>query len=68
MPLEANPVSPEREQTDASLRVERGRADEALGDRTAEVEDIADAIIDKARSRADAVLAAGRAKMTGPLS
>jgi signal transduction histidine kinase len=54
--------SPEREQTDESLRVERDRADEALGPKLAAIEEAADAVIAKARARADEVVAAARAE------
>ncbi len=55
--------TPEREQTDESLRVEREKADVAMGQNPASVDDTADAVIEKARSRADAVLAAARSKL-----
>jgi signal transduction histidine kinase len=55
--------SPEREQTDESLRVERRKADDVLADKLSAIEDAADAVIEKARARADEVLAAGRAKV-----
>ena len=55
--------SPEREQTDESLRVERLKADDVLADKLSAIEDAADAVIEKARARADEVLAAGRAKV-----
>ena len=57
------PGSPEREQTDESLRVERRKADDFLADKLTAIEEAADAVIEKARARADEVLAAGRAKM-----
>jgi signal transduction histidine kinase len=57
------PASPEREQTDESLRVERRKADDFLADKLTAIEEAADAVIEKARARADQVLAAGRAKM-----
>ena len=54
--------SPEREQTDASLRVERDNADrEMLANRTATERD-ADAVVVHARENADAVLDAAREK------
>jgi signal transduction histidine kinase len=53
--------SPEREQTDESLRVEREKADDALGQKLAAIEETADAVIAKARARADDLLAAARA-------
>lgn len=52
----------EREQTDESLRVERDKADQALGEKLAALEETADAIIILARARADRVLAEARAK------
>jgi signal transduction histidine kinase len=57
------PPSPEREQTDESLRVERRKADDVLADKLSAIEEAADAVIEKARARADEVLAAGRAKV-----
>lgn len=54
--------TPEREQTDESLRVEREKADADLLEKQAAVEEAADAIIEKARARADRVLAAARGK------
>jgi signal transduction histidine kinase len=55
--------SPEREQTDESLRVERRKADDVLADKLSAIEEAADEVIEKARARADEVLAAGRAKV-----
>ena len=63
MPSDPKPPSPEREQTDESLRVEREKADDALGDGPSVIDETADAVISKARARADAVLAAARAKV-----
>ena len=63
--------SPEREQTDESLRVERERSDLAFADELSDVDEIADAVIDQARARADEVLAAARAitdRQTGRVS
>jgi signal transduction histidine kinase len=60
--MQEMPSQPEREQTDESLRVERENADRAVDDAGAAVDDVADAVISKARARADAVLAAARAK------
>jgi signal transduction histidine kinase len=62
MPPEKNPSTPEREQTDESLRVERAKADHSLAEELAAVDETADAVIDRARARADEVLAAARAK------
>jgi len=56
------PTSSERQQTDESLRAEREKADLALGEKFAAIDESADAIITLARARADAVLAAARAK------
>ncbi len=55
--------TPEPEQTDESLRVEREKADDTIGENPASIEDTADAVIEKARARADAVLAAARSKL-----
>jgi signal transduction histidine kinase len=55
--------SPERAQTDESLRIERERVDDALADQLSLVEETADAVISKARARADEVVAAARAKV-----
>lgn len=52
----------EREQTDASLRLEREKADAEIGEKQAAIDEAADAIIEKARARADQVLAAARTK------
>jgi signal transduction histidine kinase len=60
--MPAQDKTPEREQTDESLRAERDKADADLGERQAAIEEAADAIIEKARARADRVLAAARAK------
>ena len=55
-------TSAERKQTDESLRVEREKADLALGEKLAAIDETADAVITLARARADGVLAASRAK------
>ena len=55
------PPSPEREQTDESLRSEREQVDLALGEELAAIDETADAVMNKARARADAVLAGARA-------
>lgn len=55
-------TTPEREQTDESLRVERQKADDVLAC-AATIEDAADAVIEKARARADAVVTKGRARI-----
>ena len=62
MPSDDRPPSPERRQTDESLRVEREKADLALGDDLMALDETADAVIAKARARADEVVAAARAK------
>jgi signal transduction histidine kinase len=61
--------SPERIQTDESLRVEREKVDDAIVETFSALEQLADAVIEKARGRADAILATARAKadrMSGP--
>lgn len=63
MPTEDQETSPERLQTDESLRVEREKADAALGENLAAFDEVADAVISRARMRADVVLAAARAKV-----
>jgi signal transduction histidine kinase len=60
--MPAEDKTPEREQTDESLRVEREKADADLGEKQAAIDEAADAIIEKARARADQVLAAARAR------
>jgi signal transduction histidine kinase len=60
--MPAQDKTPERDQTDESLRVERERADADVGERHAAIEEAADAIIERARARADQVLAAARAR------
>lgn len=61
MTTEEKQPSPEREQTDESLRVERESTDAALGDEVTAVDETADAVVAQARARADEVLAAARA-------
>ena len=60
--MPAEDKTAEREQTDESLRVEREKADADLGEKQAAIDDVANAIIEKARARADQVLAAARVK------
>jgi signal transduction histidine kinase len=60
--MPAEDKTPERQQTDESLRVEREKADADFGEKQAAVDEAADAIIEKARARADEILAAARAK------
>jgi signal transduction histidine kinase len=59
MPTDDPRSDPARDQTDESLRAERAQAD-ILGQSTAEIEEAADALIEKARERADRVLAEAR--------
>jgi signal transduction histidine kinase len=69
--MPAEDKTPEREQTDESLRVEREKADADLSEKQEAIDEAADAIIEKARERADQVLAAARAKsdrQLGPAS
>jgi signal transduction histidine kinase len=54
--------SPERIQTDESLRVERQKVDDAIGVTFSALEELADAVIEKARGRADVILTTARAK------
>jgi signal transduction histidine kinase len=54
--------SPERIQTDESLRVEREKVDDAIGLTFTALEQMADAVLEKARGRADTVLATARAR------
>jgi signal transduction histidine kinase len=51
---------PPREQTDASLRIEREKADATFGEDRREIEAQADAVVQVARVRADDVLQAAR--------
>lgn len=62
MSPENKPPTPDREQTDESLRAEREKADDALDETRSAIEATADNVISKARARADEVLAAARAK------
>jgi signal transduction histidine kinase len=52
--------SPERRQTDDSLRKERQKTDQALADRQTTVEEDADMVVHRARENADAVLNVAR--------
>ncbi|MEI9952465.1 MAG: HAMP domain-containing sensor histidine kinase [Pseudomonadota bacterium] len=63
MPTVDKPPSPERAQTDESLRAERSKTDRSVADELVAFDEIADAVIDKARARADEVLATARAKI-----
>lgn len=62
MPANDEQPSPEREQTDESLRVEREKADDALGQKLSALDETADAVIARARDRADEVLASARVR------
>jgi signal transduction histidine kinase len=62
MPPDEKPTSPKRMQTDDSLRAEREKADIALGEQLAAIDETADAVITLARARADAVLSIARAR------
>jgi signal transduction histidine kinase len=66
MPAEDNPSTPERAQTDESLRAERSKTDRSVAEELVLLDEIADAVIEKARARADEVLAAARAKSDRP--
>jgi signal transduction histidine kinase len=61
MSAEKSPTTAEREQTDESLRIERQKADEVLGDKAA-IEEAADAVVERARALADDVIEKGRAR------
>jgi signal transduction histidine kinase len=54
--------TPERLQTDESLRDEREKVDDAIEETFSALEELADAVIEKARGRADAIVAAARGK------
>jgi|HubBroStandDraft_1064217.scaffolds.fasta_scaffold92994_1 signal transduction histidine kinase len=64
-PAQDKPPSPERESTDESLRIEREKADTAMGEEPTADDDTADAVLEKARRRADAVLGEARRKSDG---
>jgi signal transduction histidine kinase len=66
MPTEDKPPSPERAQTDESLRAERSKTDRSVAEELLAFDEVADAVIDKARERADEVLASARAKIDRP--
>jgi signal transduction histidine kinase len=55
-------LTPERVQTDESLRDEREKVDDAIEETFSALEELADAVIEKARGRADAIVAAARKK------
>src|SRR5688572_1231417 len=60
--------SPERLQTDESLRIERQKTDQALADRQTTVEEDADMVVHRARQNADAVLDLARENADAVLS
>jgi signal transduction histidine kinase len=60
MSTDTTRATPEREQTDESLRAERDRTDDAVGGKLIEREEAADDLIFKARQRADEVLSVTR--------
>jgi signal transduction histidine kinase len=62
VPQDPDPPTPEREQTDESLRTERGNIDLERLQRQAAREKTADRIVHDAREQADAVLDAAREK------
>jgi signal transduction histidine kinase len=62
VPQDTDPTIPEREQTDESLRTERGNIDRERLQRQAAREKTADQVVHKAREQADAVLDAAREK------
>jgi signal transduction histidine kinase len=55
-------ATPERIQTDQSLRDERETVDDAIEQTFGALEELADAVIEKARGRAEAIVAAAREK------
>jgi len=60
--------SPERLQTDESLRIERQKTDQALADQQTTVEEDADMVVHRARQNADAVLDLARDNADAVLS
>jgi signal transduction histidine kinase len=62
MAIDGKNNSPEREQTDESLRTERERTDSALAEQQARVEEDADVLVQRARENADATLTAARGR------
>lgn len=58
-----NGPSEERHRTDESLRLEREKADAALVEHLARLDEVADIVINVARKRADKVLAAARLRV-----
>jgi signal transduction histidine kinase len=59
---------PERKQTDESLAGERTKADHALEEKIAAIEQQADGVVERAREEADEVLTAARAKADARLA
>ena len=57
---EGSRESPDRTQTDDSLRSERDKIDRVVAEKQASVEAVADRVVDRAREHADAVLIAAR--------
>jgi signal transduction histidine kinase len=62
MPSNSRNDTPERGQTDESLRLERDRTDQALAERQQAVAEDAEHVLHRARETADAVLAAARGR------
>jgi signal transduction histidine kinase len=60
--IDENEQTPEREQTDESLRTERDKSDGAMLERRATLEKNEDEVVQRARDTADAVLSDARAK------
>lgn len=60
MATDEDTSSPERQQTDLSLRTERDKTDRALAERQAAIDEVADRKIQRARVAADAELDAAR--------
>jgi signal transduction histidine kinase len=60
VPTEGSKESPDRTQTDDSLRSERDNIDRVVAEKQAWVEAVADRVVDRAREHADAVLVAAR--------
>jgi signal transduction histidine kinase len=62
MNSEAKAPRPERDETDESLRTERKNSDHVIAEGRTDVEEHADAVVERAREHADAVLDAARDK------
>ena len=67
MPTDVPIASPERDQTDESLREEREKTDRALAETNAGVESDAGHVVESAREHADALLEAARRKADGKI-